>query len=186
MQTFALIVHELSTNAAKYGALSSAGGEVLVDWQLGGSGNGRYMEFSWREKGGPRVVPATHEGFGLSLITAMGSNGTSRPSIEFAPEGFCCTLSVPLETIAPTRYDRASPMLAAGYTPPRRAAVSRRWFRLCSSRWAAPALAWQRPARSWVEETPRGELQSQGVHLFTMVGANRPASVDFWDTCSAC
>jgi hypothetical protein len=87
-QTFALIVHELSTNAAKYGALSSAGGEVVADWQLGGSGNGRYMEFSWREKGGPRVVPATHEGFGLSLITAMGSNGTSRPSIEFAPEGF--------------------------------------------------------------------------------------------------
>ena len=57
VQTFALIVHELSTNAAKYGALSSANGEVVVDWQLGGSGNGRYMEFSWRESGGPPVVP---------------------------------------------------------------------------------------------------------------------------------
>jgi two-component sensor histidine kinase/CheY-like chemotaxis protein len=125
VQTFALIVHELSTNAAKYGALSSASGEVAVDWQLGGTGNGRYMEFCWKETGGPRVIPATHEGFGLSLITAMGSNATSRPIIEFAPEGFHCTLRVPLETIAPTRYDRASPMLAAGYSPPRRAAAGR-------------------------------------------------------------
>lgn len=123
VQTFALIVHELSTNAAKYGALSSSNGEVVVDWQLGGTGDGRYMEFSWREKGGPRVVPATHEGFGLSLINAMGSNATSRPTIEFAPEGFRCTLHVPLETIAPTRYDRASPMLAAGHAPARRAAA---------------------------------------------------------------
>ena len=52
----------------------------------------------------------------------MGSNGTSRPVIEFAPEGFSCMLRVPLETIAPTRYDRASPMLAAGNPAPRRAA----------------------------------------------------------------
>jgi two-component sensor histidine kinase/CheY-like chemotaxis protein len=123
VQTFALIVHELSTNAAKYGALSSSSGEVVVDWQLGGTGDGRYMEFSWREKGGPQVVPATHEGFGLSLINAMGSNASSRPSIEFAPEGFRCTLRVPLETIAPTRYDRASPMLAAGHAHARRAAA---------------------------------------------------------------
>jgi two-component sensor histidine kinase len=115
-------VHELSTNAAKYGALSSANGEVVVDWQLGGTGTSRYMEFSWREKGGPLVVPTKHQGFGLSLITAMGSNATSRPVIEFAPEGFSCTLRVPLETIAPTRYDRASPMLAAGHGAPRRAA----------------------------------------------------------------
>jgi two-component sensor histidine kinase/CheY-like chemotaxis protein len=122
VQTFALIVHELSTNAAKYGALSSANGEVVVDWQLGGTGSGRYMEFSWREKGGPLVVPTKHQGFGLSLITAMGSNGSSRPVIEFAPEGFSCMLRVPLETIAPTRYDRASPMLAAGQPAPRRAA----------------------------------------------------------------
>jgi two-component sensor histidine kinase/CheY-like chemotaxis protein len=123
VQTFALIVHELSTNAAKYGALSSSNGEVAVDWQLGGTGSGRYMEFSWCERGGPRVVPATHEGFGLSLINAMGSNATSRPTIEFAPEGFRCTLRVPLETIAPTRYDRASPMLAAGHAPARRTAA---------------------------------------------------------------
>ena len=127
VQTFALIVHELSTNAAKYGALSSGNGEVVVDWQLGGSGNGRYMEFSWREKGGPPVIPTTHEGFGLSLINAMGSNATSRPTIEFAPEGFS------LHAPGAARDDRADPLrpgLADARRRPRsRAPRRRRWFR---------------------------------------------------------
>ena len=69
------------------------------------------MDFSWKERGGPPVKPATHEGFGLSLITAMGSNPTAGPVIDFAPEGFACTIRVPLDTIRPTRYDKVSPLL---------------------------------------------------------------------------
>jgi len=111
VQTFALIVHELCTNAAKYGALSNAGGEVVVSWTLNSPNAEGYMDFSWTERGGPPVRPATHEGFGLSLITAMGSNPTAGPSIDFAPEGFACTLRVPLDTIRPTRYDKVSPHL---------------------------------------------------------------------------
>ena len=112
VQTFALIVHELCTNAAKYGALSNASGEVGVNWTLGGSGTGSYMSFSWQERGGPPVKPASHEGFGLSLITAMGSNPTAEPVIDFSPGGFACTIRVPLDTIRPSRYDKASPVLA--------------------------------------------------------------------------
>jgi two-component sensor histidine kinase len=112
VQTFALIVHELCTNAAKYGALSNATGEVVVNWTLGQSGGGDYMDFRWRERGGPPVKPATHEGFGLSLITAMGANPSAEPVVKFAPEGFACTIRVPLDTIRPSRYDRASPILA--------------------------------------------------------------------------
>jgi two-component sensor histidine kinase len=108
VQTFALIVHELCTNAAKYGALSSAAGEVAVTWTLVGAGTAGHMRFSWKESGGPPVKPATHEGFGLSLVTAMGSNPAAEPVIEFAPGGFACTLWVPLDTIRPSRYDRAS------------------------------------------------------------------------------
>ncbi len=111
VQTFALIVHELCTNAAKYGALSNAGGEVRASWTLGGNGAGSYMDFSWKERGGPPVEPASHEGFGLSLIGAMGSNPTAEPIIDFAPAGFACRIRVPLDTIRPTRYDRLSPML---------------------------------------------------------------------------
>jgi two-component sensor histidine kinase/CheY-like chemotaxis protein len=112
VQTFALIVHELCTNAAKYGALSNASGEVGVNWTLGGTGTSSYMSFSWQERGGPPVKPASHEGFGLSLITAMGSNPTAEPVIDFSPGGFACTIRVPLDTIRPSRYDKASPVLA--------------------------------------------------------------------------
>jgi two-component sensor histidine kinase/CheY-like chemotaxis protein len=112
VQTFALIVHELCTNAAKYGALSNASGEVGVNWTLGGSSASSYMSFSWQERGGPPVKPASHEGFGLSLITAMGSNPTAEPVIDFSPGGFACTIRVPLDTIRPSRYDKASPVLA--------------------------------------------------------------------------
>ncbi len=113
VQTFALIVHELSTNAAKYGAHSNETGEVFVQWSLGGgSGTNAYMDFSWKEQGGPPVKPATHEGFGLSLITAMGSNPAAEPLIDFAPEGFSCRIRVPLDTIRPNHYDKTSPVIA--------------------------------------------------------------------------
>lgn len=117
VQTFALIVHELCTNAAKYGALSNPEGEVLASWTLGGNGSSAHMDFSWIERGGPPVEPATHEGFGLSLITAMGSNATGEPVLDFSPGGFACKLRVPLDTIIPNRFDRVSPMVAEHTRP---------------------------------------------------------------------
>jgi two-component sensor histidine kinase/FixJ family two-component response regulator len=120
VQTFALIVHELCTNAAKYGALSNAKGEVLAEWSIGGSGAGAYMDFSWQERGGPPVEPATHHGFGLSLINAMGSTPTEEPVIDFAPEGFACRIRVPLNTIRPNRHDR----LSASFAPSSSAAAA--------------------------------------------------------------
>ena len=110
VQTFALIVHELCTNAAKYGALSNADrrGRRELD-ALRAAAAGGHMDFSWKEHGGPPVAAASHEGFGLSLITAMGSNPTAEPVIDFAPGGFACTIRVPLDTIRPSRYDKALP-----------------------------------------------------------------------------
>jgi two-component sensor histidine kinase/AmiR/NasT family two-component response regulator len=112
VQTFALIVHELSTNAAKYGALSNANGEVVVTWSLAGNGDGRFMDFSWRERGGPSVSPTSHTGFGLSLIAAMGSSPNAKPLIDFAPGGFACELRVPLDTISPDRSDKTLSVIA--------------------------------------------------------------------------
>jgi two-component sensor histidine kinase len=119
VQTFALIVHELCTNAAKYGALSNDTGEVFAQWNLGGSGSGAYMDFAWKEHGGPPVEPASHQGFGLSLINAMGSTPTEEPVIDFARSGFACRIRVPLNTIQPNRYDR----LSAGFAPAAAAAA---------------------------------------------------------------
>src|SRR5262245_8608572 len=123
VQTFALIVHELCTNAAKYGALSNAKGEVLAEWSLGG-GPDDYMDFSWRERGGPPVGPASHQGFGLSLINAMGSSPTAEPVIDFAPGGFACRIRVPLSTVRPNRYDKLSATLAPGPAAARETAAS--------------------------------------------------------------
>jgi two-component sensor histidine kinase len=117
VQTFALIVHELCTNAAKYGALSNGDGEVAVSWQITGTGADSYLSFSWVERGGPPVKPSSHEGFGLSLITAMASAPSGEPVIKFAPEGFSCVLRVPLDTIQPNRFDRVSPMVAEHHRP---------------------------------------------------------------------
>src|SRR5262245_27960955 len=114
VQTYALIVHELCTNAAKYGALSNPKGEVIAEWSLGGSGAGAYMDFSWQERGGPPVQPASHHGFGLSLINAMGSTPTEEPVIDFAPGGFACRVRVPLSTIQPNRHDRLSASFEPG------------------------------------------------------------------------
>jgi two-component system CheB/CheR fusion protein len=124
VQTFALIVHELCTNAAKHGALSNDKGEVFAQWAIGGADNSAYMDFSWKENGGPPVEPALHQGFGLSLINAMGSTPTEEPVIDFARSGFACRIRVPLNTIQPNRYDRLSAAFAPAIAAAREAADS--------------------------------------------------------------
>jgi two-component sensor histidine kinase len=101
VQTFALVVHELATNAAKYGALLNAAGTIDIRWGIvEAEGGSQYLEFRWKEAGGPPVEPATRRGFGLTLIGTMASAMTSEPSIEFAREGLTCTLKVPLDVVA--------------------------------------------------------------------------------------
>ncbi|MGO9544200.1 MAG: CheR family methyltransferase, partial [Rhodomicrobium sp.] len=65
---FALMLHELATNALKYGALSSEAGTLRVEWGLKGVEGKREFQFSWRESGGPAVQPPSKEGFGSWLI----------------------------------------------------------------------------------------------------------------------
>lgn len=86
-QTLALVVHELATNAMKYGALSRQEGTVEVRWRLTEDGASPFA-FEWRETGGPPVTPPTRSGFGrtvLEKIAAAEFNTT--PSVEFLPTG---------------------------------------------------------------------------------------------------
>ena len=69
-QTFAVVVHELATNAAKYGALSVGKGRVAVTWTAANDGR---LIFSWTETGGPTVAVPTHEGFGTRVLRTMTS-----------------------------------------------------------------------------------------------------------------
>jgi two-component system, chemotaxis family, CheB/CheR fusion protein len=91
---FGLLLHELATNAAKYGALSTSGGEVVLLWEVLLSGQGRRVKTVWTEKGGPSVQAPNSPGFGSYLIDHGLAEG--RVQREFRPEGVVCTVELPL------------------------------------------------------------------------------------------
>ncbi len=89
-----LAIHELATNAAKYGALSTPGGQVKVHWTLGSP---RLVRVHWQESGGPPVVPPKVRGFGTDLIEKIVASELKSPvSLNFNPDGVSCTLTVPV------------------------------------------------------------------------------------------
>lgn len=97
----AMAVHELATNASKYGALSVAAGRVAVDWDTQAGVGGRRLRLRWREYGGPPVAPPGRTGFGSRLITeglAMELDGEA--TLDFEPDGVVCRIDVPLSTQA--------------------------------------------------------------------------------------
>lgn len=66
--TLSMILHEIATNAAKYGALTNETGKVSVEWQTFEAPNGKTLQLTWRESGGPKVVAPERKGFGTQLI----------------------------------------------------------------------------------------------------------------------
>jgi two-component sensor histidine kinase len=70
-QTIGMALHELSTNAIKYGALSNSEGTVLLAWSITFDGSNRRFKMRWREQGGPKVMPPQRQGFGYSVIVRM-------------------------------------------------------------------------------------------------------------------
>ena len=96
--TFAMVFHELATNAAKYGALSRPDGRLCVEWIAEANGAGPQLQVSWRESGGPAVAAPTRRGFG-SLLVERGVEAElgGQSSLDFAPTGVTCEIRVPLE-----------------------------------------------------------------------------------------
>ena len=83
-----MALHELATNAAKYGALSVAGGHVAVRWWYVDADDRHRFHFSWVESGGPAVVPPTRTGFGTRMIArVLGEHVRGRATIDYPPEG---------------------------------------------------------------------------------------------------
>jgi two-component sensor histidine kinase len=94
-----LAVHELATNALKYGALSSPQGRVDISWSSSQNGTPAFA-FLWREHGGPPVVKPTRQGFGSRVIKDFMANdfgGTVR--LSYPPGGVLCELTSPLENL---------------------------------------------------------------------------------------
>ena len=100
-QTFALLVHELATNAAKHGALSQAGGRIEIHWSIEGAGAAARFKFQWQERDGPPVIPPTRQGFGhIVLETAAAQDFGAQPKIRFAPEGLSYEIDASLSVIS--------------------------------------------------------------------------------------
>jgi two-component sensor histidine kinase len=95
--TLALVLHELGTNAAKYGALRDPGGSVEVVWRTVVDGSDPELRLSWRERGGPPVEAPAGKGFGSMLIdrTIRGELG-GRADFRYPAQGFECDIRFPV------------------------------------------------------------------------------------------
>ncbi|MCK7615103.1 sensor histidine kinase [Roseibium sediminicola] len=91
-QNLGLALHELTTNAAKYGALSVIDGKLTVCWEQVGEN----IRLTWTETGGPEVVPPERNGFGRMLLERLvGPSLDGEVTIEFLPEGVRCVIEFP-------------------------------------------------------------------------------------------
>jgi two-component sensor histidine kinase len=99
-QGMALVVHELCTNAHKYGAFSTPAGKVAIRWSVEEDDEAARFVFRWHEWGGPRVTPPEQLGFGTTLLHHAIGGAVTPPHIDYAPEGLTYMLEVPLATVA--------------------------------------------------------------------------------------
>lgn len=93
-----MAMHELATNALKYGALSVGAGRVTVDWRVEEVSGTRRLHIEWREQGGPLVTPPEKKGFGSRLVErGLAAELGGKAEIAFRPEGVVCEITASLE-----------------------------------------------------------------------------------------
>jgi two-component sensor histidine kinase len=92
VQNVALALHELATNASKYGALSVPAGKVNIEWARETDGEGRRnLRLTWRESGGPPVTAPSQKGFGCFVLERVTVNALGEGKLEFDPGGLVWT-----------------------------------------------------------------------------------------------
>lgn len=96
--SLSLAIHELATNAFKYGALSNPDGSVDVAWDVDDA-----FHFLWKESGGPRVEPPARKGFGSQLLQrVLAADFGGQVELRFEPSGLVCLLTAPREKVSAT------------------------------------------------------------------------------------
>jgi two-component sensor histidine kinase len=113
-QGLALALHELATNAAKHGALSSDSGKVTLSWRL----QPEALELDWAESGGPQIAPPAAKSFGLRVIRAsieQQLNGEAK--FNWRPNGLHCKLSIPRRDMIKPRDFAGAHNVAELHTP---------------------------------------------------------------------
>lgn len=104
--SFGMAVHELATNAAKYGAFSNQNGSVALTWMRQDDGEHDDYVFTWRESGGPKVQPPVDGGFGSSLIRST-IEGSLEGNVTWTwnPDGLECVMKVPVSAVIENKND---------------------------------------------------------------------------------
>jgi two-component sensor histidine kinase len=93
-----MIVHEMATNAAKYGALSNDSGSIRLDWEVSAESAGSKLRLIWTEAGGPHVVAPVQRGFGSRLIERSARDQLGgEATVDFLPHGVVYTVTCSLE-----------------------------------------------------------------------------------------
>jgi two-component sensor histidine kinase len=99
-----MVFHELATNAAKFGALSTGTGHVSVRWTIRPNGHAEsWLCIDWEESGGPNVVPPKRSGFGTSVVRELVSyelGGSA--NLAHLSEGVRCKLTIPAQWLSTT------------------------------------------------------------------------------------
>jgi two-component sensor histidine kinase len=96
----AMVIHELATNAAKYGALSLPAGRIDLSWSIAPNNGTAWLFLKWTEKDGPAVEAPTRRGFGSRLIErSISKDLEGTAELRFLPSGLQCNLSFPLAAI---------------------------------------------------------------------------------------
>jgi two-component sensor histidine kinase len=95
--SLSMALHELATNAAKYGALSVEEGAVHVTWNVEEDQDAPALKLVWRESGGPDVVPPHAFGFGTRLLKVTAAELGGTMDVDFAPTGLVWALRFPLK-----------------------------------------------------------------------------------------
>jgi PAS domain S-box-containing protein len=94
--TFAMVFHELATNAVKYGALSQPGGRLDLSWSVVPNGAGNKLQICWREQEGPPVKAPERRGFGSLLVErGVGADLGGSAKLDFLPAGVVCEIEIP-------------------------------------------------------------------------------------------
>jgi PAS domain S-box-containing protein len=104
--SLSMVLHELATNAAKYGSLSVPGGKILLQWLVLKHDGHERLTMHWEESGGPEVTPPTRKGFGTRLLErqfAMEFSGSV--VLDYRPSGLVCTINLRLPSAEPSDHE---------------------------------------------------------------------------------
>ena len=115
VQQFALVVHELATNASKHGALSTDSGRISIEGVIERANGGATFSFRWVESGGPPVMAPKRKGFGSAIVLDSAKHFGASVKLDYDPQGLRYELRVPLDAIEISNQKIA----AAATLPPR-------------------------------------------------------------------